>query len=229
MVSDLFIPRRDFIVPKMPSYVKLDMAFGIGAGAQLMDKSRYRSHGTISGAAWATGAHGRCLDFDPTEPSYVEIAAADSTQLDFTSEDFSIVCRVYIDDLTGYRWIFSRGITNGDGYEFRINITDGIPYLNTNQSGAVQTTVGGTLTTGVWYTLGVSRDGAAVKIYANGVDVTSTSGTHIDPATSARSAKIGIYDNKVAFPFDGKIEFLRIFGGIALSASEHLAWHNALA
>ena len=87
----------------------------------------------------------------------------------------------------------------------------------------------GDMVTGTWYTVGVSRDGAAARIYVNGVDEVRVEGTHINPLTSARSAKIGIHDDKASNPFDGQIEFLRIFGGIALSASEHLAYHNALA
>ena len=92
-----------------------------------------------------------------------------------------------------------------------------------SQSGAASVVAGNR------YTLGVSRAGASVRLYNAGVDVTVTVGVHINPLTSARSMKIGVADNLVANPYDGQTEFLRIFRGIALTASEHLAWHNALA
>ena len=228
-MTELFLPRRTIEDTRLPSYVKLDMAFGVGAGTYLRDKSRYWSHGAITGAAWATGAHGKCLEFNPATPSYIEIDAG-YDQLDFTSEKFSIVSRVYLDDLSDRRIIICRGIYNTDGWNYFFHNIKSL-VLRTYQSGAYQqtTTAAASISTGVWYTAGMSRDGASVKLYLNGVDSNSVVGTHVNPATSSRSAKIGIYDNKSNYPFDGKMEFLRIFGGVALSASEHLAWHNALA
>ena len=99
MPVEVLLPKVKVPAYKMPTYVKLAEAFGVGAGTDLFDKSRFRSHGAITGAVWAAGLHGYCLDFDPTIPSYVEIPAA-HTQLDFTSEDFSLIARIYIDDLS---------------------------------------------------------------------------------------------------------------------------------
>ena len=229
MVTNLFVPDRKIVVPKPPSYLKLDMAFAIGEGAKLMDKSRYRSHGTISGADWADGAHGRCLDFVAATPSYVEIPAA-YTQLDFTSEDFSIIIRLNADSIANTPYIYCRSAFNEDGYMIYADPT-GLVRLLTHQSGANQlsTTAIGAIVAGTNQTLGVSRDGASAIIYINGLANISVVGVHQNPTTCDRSAMIGVYDNKVNSPFDGKIEFLRIFGGIALTAKEHLAWHNALA
>ena len=224
-----FIPEVRVPAPKPPSYRALDMAFGVGAGAVLGDKSRYRSHGAITGASWAAGLHGYCLDFNPALPSYVEIPAA-HTQLNFTAEDFSLTARIYIDSMPVAPQIFGRGKTNKDGYELFV-YTDGRIVFYTDQAAANQQTLSavGDIVVATWYTLGVSRAGASVRLYRNGVDVTATPGVHINPLTCARTAKIGIYDDLSGAPLDGKIEFLRIFRGIALAASEHLAWHNALA
>ncbi len=229
MVTKLFVPERRIVVPKPPSYLKLDMAFAIGAGAKLMDKSRYRSHGDITGAAWATGLHGKALDFIAATPSYVEIPAS-HTQLNFTSEKLSIIARVYLDDLSEDKTIFMRGDFNDTGYWFYVK-ANGSLILRTFQSGTGQlsSSVAGSVTTGAWYTLGVSRDGESAIPYIKGVDAHSAVGTHIDPVTSSLPAQIGIFYNKINYPIDGKIEFFRVFGGMALSASEHLAYHNALA
>ncbi len=228
MVTELLVPRRGIVVPKPPSYLKLDMAFAIGAGTQLMDKSRYRSHGTISGASWADGAHGRCLDFNPATPSYVEIPAA-YDQLDFTSQDVSVIFRVKLDTLITIFSIITRGQINVDGWDIIIHNV-GMFGLRTSQVGTNQSTYtgAGSVTTATWYTGGFSRSGSSVYPYMDGILVNPAPAGHINPVTSVRTAKIGIYDDKAGQALDGKMEFLRIFGGIALSASEHLAYHNAL-
>jgi len=228
-VTDLLMPKRGIAVPEIPSYIKFDGAFGLGEGTLLGDKSRYRSHGTISGATWATGAHGKCLDFNAADKDYVEITPT-PTQLNFTSEDFSLIARVYVDDLTDSKLIFDRSKPwVQDGYQMQAN-KDGSIRLYTSQDGATRYTASTTIVSvATWYTFGISRVGAAVKTYINGVDRTSIIGTHIDPKTSSQTAVIGVAGDKVTWPFDGKIEFLRIFGGIALPAASHLAYHNALA
>lgn len=229
MTTKLWTPKGGLIVPKPPSYLKLDMAFGIGAGTTLFDESRYRSHGTISGADWADGAHGKCLDFELSDKDYVSIAAA-YDQLDFTTEDFSIIARVYLESLTATAIPFIRGSYDADGSELQIT-SAGSLLIRTNQSTGHQDShsAAGAIVTGAWYTIGFSRDGASIIPYKNGVDIHSTVGVHQNPDTSARLAYIGAYDGGAALNLDGKIEFLRVFGGIALPASTHLAWHNALA
>lgn len=228
MVTELLLPRGKILRPKPPSRIKLDMAFGVGVGASLFDKSRYRSHGAITTATWAAGVHGYCLDFVAANPDFVEIPAA-HTQLDFTTQDFSFIVRLKADDLTANVAIYYKGTHQVDGI-FWLILSTGALDLYTNQLLARQRSFssGGDIVVGNWYTVGISRDGASVKLFKNGVDVTFSAGAHINPTTCARSAKIGIRDNRINDPFDGKIEFLRIFGGIALTASEHLAYHNAL-
>lgn len=217
------------LIPKLRTHIVLDMAFAAGAGATLFDKSRYRSHGAIVGADWADGLHGRCLNFVAASLDYVEIPLT-HTQLNFTSQKFSIIARIYLDDLTSTRRVFNRGLRDTDGYEFYIHSAGHIVII-TNQLGTDQfsETAAGVIATGAWYTVGMSRDGASIIPFSNGVDVSFAAGVHIDPDSCARSAKIGIRNNLINDPFDGRIEFFRIFGGIALSASEHLAWHRALA
>jgi len=229
MITRLWTPPKKPIDPRMSSYVKLDMAFGVGAGTQLMDKSRYRSHGTISGAAWADGLHGKALDFERDDVDYVEIAAA-YDQLNFTSEDFSMIIRAYFESLPTSMDIFTRGEYTINGFYVQVRAA-GYMVIYTNQSGQVQLSRSsdGSIAAGSWKTLGFSRSGSSIEVYINGVEDTSVAGTHENPAASARGATIGVYTNLTSSPMDGKIEFLRIFGGIALSTSEHLAWHNALA
>jgi len=226
---ELLLPKVRAPVLPRPSYEVLNMAFGVGAGAHLYDKSRYRSHGAITTATWAAGLHGYCLDFVAANPDNVTIPAA-HTQLDFTTHDFSIVMRIYADSLVTNPYLFARGRTNNEGYFIYI-AANGRVLVWTNQNLASQNSQApaGTILIANWYTVGISRTGASIRIYANGIDSTTVAGVHIDPLTCARAAYIGTADGGAISPFDGRIEFLRIFRGVALQPSEHLAWHNALA
>ncbi len=197
----------------------------------LEDESRYGSDGDFKASghpAWVRLPSGLwALDFDSSAPDYIVIPA-DQTQLDFTSEDFSGIARFYIDDLTPHRYIFNRGQTDDDGWYWRVQSDGGMRFF-TCQTAAQQlsNSAVGSVVIGAWYTLGFSRAGASVRVYINGVDVTSAAGVHIDPLTCARSAKIGISDALAFGPHDGKIPFLQIYN-YALSATQHAAMHDSL-
>ena len=225
---ELLLPRVREPELILPSYVKLDMAFGVGSGSILFDKSRYRSHGAITGAAWETGVHGFALDFIPGRPSIVTIDAA-YDQLNFTSEDFSIIARINSYNLDATRVILSRGKGNVDGWYYTIRTTGQLRFY-TDQSGASVNSRSsvGAIVIGTDYTVGISRTGSSVKIYVDGVEDTDTVGTHINPVTSARDFEIGYSTPDSYGAFDGLMEFLLIFGGISLPEKTHLAWHNAL-
>jgi len=197
--------------------------------ATLYDMSRYRSHGAITGAVWVRLPSGLwVLDYDSGIPSYVTIPAAACPQLNFTAGDFSIVARIYIDSLAITRRIFIRGLRNTDGYEFYVHSAGHLTII-TNQAAAFQysETAAGVITAGTWHTVGLSRTGASIRPFHNGVDVSGTAGVHIDPTTSARSAKIGIGDNLAEYPMDGRIPLVRFFN-YALSPGQHLQMHEAL-
>jgi len=184
----------------------------------------YEPNTIIEGTTLIDRSH-YALDFDSGNPDYIEIPA-DQIQLDFTSEDFSIIARVKVDDLSIRRYIFARGLEIVDGYRAYIH-DSGRLEVYTQQDAAQQVTYSavGSIVIATWYTLGLSRSGSAITIYKDGVDFTLGAGTHINPATCVRSVKIGIKDNKIGYPFDGKIEFLMVYDR-ALDENEHLYIHS---
>lgn len=195
-------------------------------GSRAMDLSPYGAHGRLSGFGSPAKRHFGGVDFNYTTPSYIEIPSS-HTQLDFTSEELSIVARIKFDVWGfGARVIFCRGENNTDGY-LLYGMQQFLVFA-TFQSGASQESDSySDLLVGNSYTTGLSRSGATDILFCiNGVDRTSIVNPHTDPTTCSRSAKIGIWDDKSSFPFDGKMEFLYIFGGIALSTSEHKAIHE---
>lgn len=228
--AELWLPQRGLIVPVPlpPTYLKGDWRFGIGEGTKLPDLSRYRAHGTIVNADWATGVHGKCLDFNSAVPDYVLVPAA-YTQLNFISEDFSFVIRFRADSIANAPAILCRGSWEASGYYLRIESDGNLEYTH-NQDGDRQRAISsdGDIAINTWYTVGMTRDGKSVKLYKNGVDITLTAEDFEDPLTSALNFIIGGYGTGPMINLDGKFEFLRIFGR-ALPASEHLAWHNVLA
>jgi len=229
MPVDLLLPRVKVPVRPLLTYKKLDMAFGVGAGASLYDKSRYRYHGPITTATWAAGVHGSCLNFDLTNPDYVHVATP-TPQLNFVAGRFSMVFRFRTTTMAVYQRLISRGDYLVDGWLVQARI-NGVIGVHTSQLGTSDRsdTSPGSIAINTWYTIGISRNGTSIRIYINGVDDTTIVDVHADPLTSPKTLKIGIGDDLISEPLDGRMEFLRIFGGVTLSASEHLAWHRALA
>ena len=163
-------------------------------------------------------------DFTSATPDYLEVTCP---QCCFTSEDYSIVARVKFDDVSGFREIFIRGLLGTDGYGFVL--VSGQVMGSTFQAGASQysRTPVSFLSADTGYTLGLSRTGNSIRIYADGADETTVVGTHTNPLTNARTAKIGVYDDKTTYPLDGQIQDVLVYNR-CLPAVEHLDMHNRL-
>ena len=169
----------------------------------LIDVSRYQTDGVITGATWTQTPNGIWyLDIDSATPDYVEIANAD--QLNFVKSEFSIAIWLKADSLASNPYIVNRSIAATNGYTLWINTT-GIVYFSTHQAAANQHTYSsaGDIVVGSWYYICVTRIGASVLIYKNGVDITATAGTHIDPVSNNESCMLGVYRDKTSNRFDG--------------------------
>jgi len=180
---------------------------------------------TVTGATW--GPTGRIFDGDD---DWLTIPAT-STQLDFTSSDFTIIMRLKL-DLVGpaRKDLFSAGMYTSFGYEFVIE-ADGMFRLRTNQSGAAQHTnsAAGAVTTDTWYTLGVSRatGATATHVYRNGVDATATTQSMLNPVSATIVRKVGGYYDSAVYEIDGIVSDVLAYNR-SLSAGEHMDIHNCL-
>ena len=205
-------------------YMALPFQEAVGVlGDLTYDRSIHHYQFALHGPpTWFTLPSGLgCLDFDPANPDWLDCAGATTTDLDFTTEDFSIVAWVNPGDLTANRMVFCRGFLDVDGYYFVVLI-DGSIYFITNQ-GVHQETISspGDVVINTWQLIGVSRVDAVANLYLNGVDVTATVGVHVDPVTSAREAHVGIYDNEAGSPWSQYMWNLRIWGDRALTLADH--------
>lgn len=167
-----------------------------------------------------------CLEFARANPDWVDAPGADTATLNFTTGDFSVGIwgREYTMGAT--RMLVARGLNNTDGWYLELLAT-GEVWLWTNQAAAGQNSrsYAGGVVADTWYFIGASRSGANAYIYINGRNLTSTTGTHIDPLTSARELHIGIADDEVSNAFGGLIYRPRVWSR-ALSEDEWMELYN---
>jgi hypothetical protein len=83
---------------------------------------------------------------------------------------------------------------------------------------------GAALSTGVWYNIGVSRNGTAVEFYIDGVKVGATQTLASDQA-HAMDALFAEHDSDTAYDFDGKARDFRIYDH-ALSADQMMSLYR---
>ncbi len=205
----------------------LGLTFEEMTGLLTHDRAKPTHPHTLHGApAWASLANGLpYLDFDNTHPDWLDCAAIDTADLDFTTGDFSIAIWLAPDNVSVNNYTF---MTRGDIFNtgWMLASVGRAFYLDTYQAGTGQVTQSTSVLTADWQLMGVSRSGANVRLYLNRKDVTLfPAGTHIDPATANSELHIGIRDNESTRPFDGRIAGghcgPRIWGR-ALSAQEWL-------
>lgn len=206
----------------------LDLLLEEGTGTLTQDWAKpHHANPTLTGApTWQDLDNGLTyLDFVLGNPDYILILQAASTDLDFTTGDFSVGAWIRPDAL-GNRDVFSRQLTQVDGWSFWLD-TNGAMVLSTNQAGAAQHSFGsnGDIVIGTWVFVGTTRSGASVRIYTNGVDTTATPATHVNPVTANRNLYVGVGNLAGAGWYDRDMWRPRIWGR-QLAASEMLLTFN---
>ena len=204
-------PGFDIKDPSLVLYLPLYYPDSETTGSPIISKDINRHSCTVTGTTW--GSQGRTLDGD----DYIELT---SSAMDFTTSPFTICAWVKTTNLTAHNSILCRGLTNTDGYYFDI-YSGGLLRLRTSQAGVNQesNSDSGTILTNVNYFVSAVRSGSSVRIYRNGIDITNAVGTHINPVTSARTVKLGVYDDKAYAPLKGTMGEVLVYSR-ALSDSE---------
>jgi hypothetical protein len=150
------------------------------------------------------------------------ITLANSSYLDYASENFSFSFWFKPTTITGLRSIFRKGPNNVSGYYF-IQNGSGM-YFVTNQSGVLQVTRWYGFLSTDWQYLTVVRDGVNVRLYKDDVEVSrSVVGSHSNPATSSENFVIGRYGT--SYYLGGNILQFRSYDK-ALSAVERTALYK---
>lgn len=200
------------------------------AGDYIFDRARPHHPallhgGTIGWTQLPSGLY--VMDFTSGSPDWLDIGAAASADMDFTTENFSVGAWVNPDSLAANLSIMCRGLLDTDGWHCQV-LMDGSIVFFTNQAAADQYSQSptGLITVGTSALVGFSRDGASVRCYINGLDVTETAGAHTNPLTANRELHICIYDNETGSPWDGQMWRPRVWSGLALEGWEWLELFN---
>jgi hypothetical protein len=158
------------------------------------DISRGGNTGTLVNGPTFNSGNGGSIVFDGTN-DYVTCGNI----LDYTSGNFTFSCWVYINSLTTNSpgqgpILFYKGQFNSKGYYTQITQTGNLSIV-TNNPGAnnTSTTNSGIISAGNIYNLTFSRNGTSIRIYVNGVDVTTSPGVHANPTTSSEPFLISTY------------------------------------
>lgn len=185
----------------------------------LLSYDQYHHSCAVTGAVW--GSTGRAFDGDD---DYIESTIS---EMNFTSGDFSVFVWFKPAAVVGTQRLIIRGADSAEGWYLDVQ-DDQYIIMRTNQAAAQQTTYydnDGFLVVGTWCEIGFTRSGAIVKLYLNAVDAISSSGTHIDSLTSAKTVKIGIDDDKASRDVNGTVGEVRV-NSQTLSDAEVLYNHN---
>ena len=170
------------------------------------------------------------LNFDGTT-EYMECAAATCTDLDFTSEDYSVGGWFnWANSIHDSQILIGRYEVFVSGWEIYLTESGANRYLSLRHShagGATNRTSASSLGWAYdtnWH-FGISRIGTTAYMYRNGQPVTTTSEVLIDPETCVEDLVIGVRYSKDANYFcnmRGRI----IVSGKALSASDWLSMYK---
>jgi hypothetical protein len=134
-----------------------------------------------------------------------------TNSLNYTSGAFTISMWVNPVSLSNSPVIVSNGAYQAGGYYCHMQST-GAVVCYTNQAGAVQGTTSATnFTTGTWQHLAIVRNGASIRIYRNGQDITVSPGTHTNPASTTEKFTIGTYGAAPAgWYYNGSVDEVRV-------------------
>lgn len=204
----------------------LDLQLREATGVLAADWAKpYHAAPTLTGGpTWAAlGNDLSYLDFNPATPDRIIIAAANCTDLGFVAGDFSGAMWIY-PDAYGNRYLYDKSSAVA-GWAFWVaGVSPYIALTTANAGPATQTSYGAAgLVLSAWQLVSFTRIGAAVKIYLNGIDVTVTAATHINPAASAAiDLTIGTTVGAGAGWYDGRMWRPRVWNR-TLAAWEMLA------
>ena len=183
-------------------------SFGEGAGTSVTDASGNGNTGTIANATWTTaGKYGNALVFNGTS-SLVTIN--DSPSLDLTT------------GMTLEAWVNPSAVSSNWGdviYKGNDNYflegtsaPSGVPGAGGTFGGSDVVTLGtASLPTNTWSYLAATYDGATLRLYVNGILVSSLAQTG-NIATSSNPLQIG-GDSIFGQYFAGLIDEVRVYNG----------------
>lgn len=162
---------------------------------------------------------------DEASSQYVDCGT--NSVFNFTSSDFTAEFLIYLTAYpTNNTSVMMRGRVNISGWNISISNT-GVVALETYQAGATQTTTSNVIPLHQWYRVSAVRAGTTAYIYGQGLDITDSHGTHINPTSVSRTLYFGYTDSTSNFAH-GFISDLRLWSKALTSAEVNTYKHRPL-
>jgi hypothetical protein len=193
-----------------------------GAGSIAYDTSGNGSNGTITGAVWADGLWGDCLDFNVGTSD--KLVIGDKANLSFTlgggtDTAFTIAFWANPESLAQTRIAISKHNNVAGEYTIALDNSNQIDVNLYNASGAFDTRIraisGTNLTTGEWQFIVITYDGSK---HQNGINIYRNAVLDVDTRENGAVPYVGMGDTAAEFwisgrnfpgttlHFDGKLE-----------------------
>ncbi len=199
--------------PPVSDSLMLGLSFNEGAGSTTQDISGHDNTGTLqNGTTWnTTGKYGNSLTFDGSS-SFVAIQ--DSNALDLTNS-MTISAWIYPTSLSaGINTILAKEDGSSVSYDLIANDDTNVPQIYLGGSTYLRGTNQPPLNT--WSYIAATFDGSTIKLYVNGVLISSSS---FSGTLSASSNQLTIGKSPWGEYFQGRIDDVRIYN-VVLSQSE---------
>ena len=191
-----------------------------GVGTLSHDFAKPHHVATLTGPpTWANLANDLTyLDFNSATPDFLEVAQADSLDLAFTTEDFTLAAWVNPDALpSAGSAVIDRMQGNVGGYQVGVMVGGGglgmvrfysypgaLPDWTDSAEGVIEV--------GTWAFIASVKTGTAVEIFVNGINVTDFQSVHDTLGVPAVKFHVGVYSDEIAQPYDGQMWRPRVWG-----------------
>jgi hypothetical protein len=205
----------DNTAPPPPAGLVASYSFNGGTGTTTVDSSGNANTGTISGAAWiTTGKYGNALSFDGVNDW---VTVNDASSLDLTN-GMTLSAWIYPAALGGvWRTVILKEQAGQLVYALYANTQGNRPSGHVFIARDIDTRGNAVLPLNTWSYLATTYDGATIRLYVNGTQVSSKAVTGSMPNSNG-ALRIG--GNSVWTEwFQGRIDEVRVYRR-ALSAAE---------
>ncbi len=166
-----------------------------GSGSYIYDLSGFNNTGTLSNSPSFSKANGGSLVFNGTS-SYVNFG----NKFSYTTESFTFSYWVFVNSFTTNQANqgpipFYKGNYNENGYYSQIGSDGGFAFGTNNGSNQFSSSSLAVIKLKKWHHISIVRNGSSVRLYCDGVDVTSTAATHQNPSASSQNFYLANYNN----------------------------------
>ncbi len=173
------------------------------------------NNGTLNNVTWTTGRYGNGLQFNNSGTSYVSLGNSSSLT---PSTGLTVMAWVKTNNNAVSQWIVTKAPGVADPYYIRLQGTGNIRF--STKTGATEvplTTTGGLIPTGVWKHVAGTWDGTTMRVYIDGIPVSSIAQSGVMTNTST-DVRIG-GNTSGNLPFNGTIDDVKIYN-YALTQAE---------